>query len=217
MIETFEKIARKEIEKQSFELTKQYLSVHKLVYENGKPKIADVIMNDGEQSAEVYFSIADEAYYFVVYLDTSPEVTVRFMGMSAGNRVYLSVSANVANLEKLLKGINLVPSKTWQKGTQISYRNTNRFHEDSGFTFQLEDKKTGEVEEKLANLINKLETSNLIQIIESEEIHKVVRVVYYGYKEQMWGINLKPKIIEKLSKLNASLDIDLYASGPDLE
>lgn len=217
MIETLKKVARKEIEEQSFELTKQYLSVNKLVYENDKPKIADVIMNDGEQSAEVYFFIVDEAYYFVVYLDTSPEVTVRFMGMSAGNHVYLSVSSNVNNLEKLLEGINLVPSKTWQKGTQISKRNTNRFHEASGFTFQLEDKKTGEVEEKLASLINKLETSNLIQIIKSDEIHKEIRVVYYGYKEQMSGINLKPIIIEKLSMLNASLDIDLYAGGPDLE
>ncbi|SFF09014.1 hypothetical protein SAMN04487969_113149 [Paenibacillus algorifonticola] len=134
MIEILEKVALKEIEEQSFELTKQYLSVHKLVYENDKPKIADVIMNDGEQSAEFYFSIVDEDYYFVVYLDTSPEVKVRFMGMSAGNRVYLSVSSNVTNLEKLLEGVHLVPIKTWQKGTPISKINANRFYEDSGST-----------------------------------------------------------------------------------
>ncbi|MGG4141494.1 hypothetical protein ABEW34_00035 [Paenibacillus algorifonticola] len=67
MIETLKKVARKEIEEQFFELTKQYLSV----------------------------------------------------------------SSNATNLEKLLEGINLVPSKTWQKGTRISKRNTNRFHEAS--------------------------------------------------------------------------------------
>ncbi|WP_341283057.1 DUF4279 domain-containing protein [Paenibacillus sp. FSL H8-0537] len=184
---------------------------------NNKPEIVDVIIKDEKQVAEVYFSIVEEKYYFVVYLDILPQVKIRFVGMSAGSRVYLTVSSNITSLKKLLEGINLIPLKTWQKGTQISKRIQNRCYEDSGFTIEYEDKKTGEVEDKIANLVSSLETSDLSHIVESEEIHKVVQVVYYGYKEQMWGIHLNPFILEKVAKLKASIDIDLYASGPDLE
>lgn len=53
-----------------------------------------------------------------------------------------------------------------------------------------------------------------------DELSKIadmmIEVVYYGYKDQMWGINLEKDTINKLSSLNLSIDIALYASGPDL-
>lgn len=69
MYETLKICALKEIEEQSFELTKSYLSVNKLVYkDNNEPKIDDVIIKEEEQTAAVYFSIENEDYYFVIYL-----------------------------------------------------------------------------------------------------------------------------------------------------
>ncbi|WP_219644622.1 DUF4279 domain-containing protein [Cohnella sp. CFH 77786] len=217
MTEALKLIALKEVEEQSFELTKAYLSVNKLVYSNNTPKIDDVIINEEEKTAAVYFPIEGEAYYFVIYLDTSPKVRVRFMGMSAGNRVYFTVSSEEIELEKLLKEIDFIPTQTWKKGTQIPNRNITKLYEDSGFIFEFDLKRTGEVEDKLSNLLGKLESSNITSIVNSEKINRVIQVAYYGYKDEMWGINLNPIIIKKLSNLNTILDIDLYASGPDLE
>lgn len=44
-----------------------------------------------------------------------------------------------------------------------------------------------------------------------------IQVAYFGYKDEMWGINLNPVIIKKIGEFNFSLDIDLYAIGQDLE
>jgi hypothetical protein len=55
------------------------------------------------------------------------------------------------------------------------------------------------------------------KIFELRKVAEVeIQVTYYGYKDQMWGINLKPQTIQKLSELGVPLDIDLYASGNDL-
>ena len=67
---------------------------------NNKPEIVDVIIKDEKQVAEVYFSIVEEKYYFVVYLDILPQVKIRFVGMSAGSRVYLTVSSNITSLKE---------------------------------------------------------------------------------------------------------------------
>jgi len=218
MIEIIKSIAIKEIEEQSFELTKQYLSVNKLVYIDEKPQIDDVIINEDDQSATVYFPISNEAYYFVIYLDILPEIRVRFMGMNAGNRVYLVVSSEKINLEILLKDTGIAPTHVWRKGTQFPNRNISRFYENSGFILELQStNRAGEVEEKLSNLLDKLETFNLHSIIKTKEINKIIQVTYYGYKDQMNGINLSPKNIARVSELDAYLDIDLYASGPNLE
>ncbi|GIP53254.1 DUF4279 domain-containing protein [Paenibacillus vini] len=217
MIEKLKIVALKEIEEQTFELTKSYLTVNKLVYKNNEPQIDDVIVNEEEGTAAVYFPIENEEYYFVIYLDISPQIRVRFMGMSAGSRVYFSVSSEDIELEKLVDEIDIMPIRTWQKGTKIPNLKIDRFYEDSGFILEYDSRRTGEVEDKLLNILDKLECLNLISIVKSDNINRVLQVVYYGYKDEMWGINLNPIIIKKLSMLNTYLDIDLYASGPNLE
>lgn len=137
--------------------------------------------------------------------------------MSAGNRVYFSVSSEEIELEKLLNEVEIKPTRTWEKGTQIPKRNIDRYYKNSGFIFEFDFRKTGEVEDKLLNILNRLENMNLNSIINSENINRVLQIVYYGYKDEMWGINLNPIMIKKLSQINSFLDIDLYASGPDME
>lgn len=83
-------------------------------------------------------------------------------------------------------------------------------------TFNLESNKTGEVENKLKNLLNWLETVSLNSNILHKEVYRQINIVYHGYKNQMWGIRFDPNQFEKLSKLNIHVDIDLYSSGPDL-
>lgn len=86
IIEQIRRAVFNEIAVPRFELTKQFLAVHTLVVEEGLPQIERIDICEREQTAEVYFPIAGEEYFFVVYLDLTPEVSVRFMGIEAGSR-----------------------------------------------------------------------------------------------------------------------------------
>lgn len=216
IIEQIRRAVFNEIAVPQFELTKQYLSVHALVLKEGLPQIEHIEICEREQTAEVYFPIAGEEYFFVVYLDLTPEVSVRFMGIEAGSRVYFSASSSVIDLEELIRGLEQQPTETWQKGTPIPNRRVARSYEDSGFTYEIGDSKSGTADQKIAKLIDMLDSLSLDQVLNSKEIHREIQVVYYGYKEQMNGIHLEPETLMKLAKLNAHIDIDLYASGPDL-
>lgn len=208
--------ALNEIAVPQFELTKQYLAVHTLVVEEGLPQIEHIEMCEREQTAEVYFPVAGEDYFFVVYLDLTPAVSVRFMGMEAGSRVYFSASSSVIDLEELIRDLDRPPTETWQKGTPIPNRKVARFYEDSGFTYEIGGNKSGTADQKIAELIDMLDGLSLDRVLNSKEIHREIQIVYCGYKDEMWGVHLEPDTLMKLAKLNAHIDIDLYASGPDL-
>ncbi|OWR29835.1 hypothetical protein CDO73_12165 [Saccharibacillus sp. O23] len=216
IIEEIRRAVLDEIAVPRFELTKQYLSVNTLVVKEGLPQIEQIDICEREQTAEVYFPIVGEDYYFVIYLDLAPKVSVRFMGMEAGSRVYFSASSSVIDLEELIQDLDRQPTETWQKGTRIPNRRAERFYEDSGFTYEINGSNSGTADQKIAQLIDMLDGLSLDRVLNSQDIHREIQVVYYGYKDQMWGIHLEPDTLMKLAKLNAHIDIDLYASGPDL-
>lgn len=202
-------IAIAEILNPTFSLTRQFLATNKLVYEHNTPIVADVIIREDENKcAEVYFLIEDESYYFVVYVDIEPHPSVRFMGTSPGNRVYFFAISEEHDLQELLAQISIEPTSTQEKGRRIRY---------NSFKIQPYQEQTGEVEDKLATLI-KLLLPHKTEIQALSTIASVgVNVAYWGYKEQMWGINFDRTIIQGLAALNLSIDVDLYASGPALE
>ncbi len=216
IIEEIRRAVLDEIAVPRFELTKQYLSVNTLVVKEGLPQIEHIEMCEREQTAEVYFPVAGEDYFFVVYLDLTPAVSVRFMGMEAGSRVYFSASSSVIGLEELIRELDRQPAETWQKGTRIPNRKVERFYEDSGFTYEIGGSKSGTADRKITELIDMLDRLNLDRVLNSQDIHREIQIAYYGYQEQMNGIHLEPDTLMKLAKLNAHIDIDLYASGPDL-
>lgn len=219
----------------SFALTQQYLAVNKLRTDNDIPFIEGVIIDKEKFEASVFFPVMDEDYYFVVYLDIGAEVTVRWVGMDAGTSVDLRVISEDRSLNELLTIINIPTTKQWEKGQPritreassngvlcqddhciISLTNEVMLHKHSGFTICLNANKYGEVEEKLKSLLEYLmpfkdALTQLSKIATAE-----ISVGYRGYKDEMWGINLDYDLVHALSELHLSIDIDLYASGPDL-
>lgn len=216
-IDIIKKIAIAEVNSPTFEVTKQFLKVNKLVYENSEPKIVDIIIDEKQEGAEVYFQIENEKYFFVVFLDLKPEISLRFMDMSAGNKVSLLIVSESLNLSEILKNINIEPNEKWEKGALVSNQFTESYEKNSGIIFKPIEKTTGNVEDKIEVILSKLESSkNLISNLSSKCIMEI-QVAYFGYKDQMWGINLNPVLIKKIGEFNFSLDIDLYASGQELE
>ena len=197
-LEEIGKIAISEILFPTFNLTKQFLMVNKVLLEKEVPVIADVIVKEEENTAEVYFPIIDESYFFVVYLELEPIPAVRFMGMSAGNSVKLFVLSENHTADELINILGINPTKKWSKGEKRAKSNADIFYDFSGLIFEPTVKRTVEVEDKLRKIIDFL---NLYKekVLKLTEVASVeVQIVYYGYKDQMWGIHLDSGIISKL-------------------
>lgn len=128
-------------------VTRQFLEVNKVVLKEHVPVVEDVILREEEKTAEVYFPIEGESYYFVVYLDVEPRVALRWTGMSAGNRVYFYAKSGERQVDELVAMAGVEPTRTWEKGKHI------RHH---GFEVRPSLKETGEVEDKLRTIISLL-------------------------------------------------------------
>ncbi|TDE15249.1 hypothetical protein [Dyadobacter psychrotolerans] len=74
--------ATEEVLIKKFGVTEQFLKIHQVVFIDDKPKGARVDREIDDGSAIVYFPVVDEKFYFAVYLDTKPEVMVRFSGQN---------------------------------------------------------------------------------------------------------------------------------------
>ena len=189
-------------------VTRQFLEVNKVVLKEHVPIVEDVILREEEKTAEVYFPIEGESYYFVVYLDVEPRVALRWTGMSAGNRVYFSATSAERQVDELVAMAGVEPTRTWEKGKHIPRH--------SGFEVRPSLKETGNVEDKLRTIISLLlpYTANVHALSAIADVG--INIAYWGYKEEMWGIYFATDIIQGLAVLNLSVDVDLYAGGPDL-
>ena len=208
--------AIEEVLNPTFELTKQFLMVNELVYKDGVPFIEDIFINNVEGKAAVYFPVNNESYHFVVYISIKGSFEPLWMEMSPGNVVELVVVSENHSLDMILKEIDFKPQKQWEKGERERPAKPV-VCDHSGFVFSLENRKTGELENKLKQLIDFL-IQRRESILALSDIATVeISITYYGYKDQMWGIHLEKDMIKKMSELNISFDVDLYASGKDLK
>lgn len=91
-----------------------------------------------------------------------------------------------------------------------------RYYKFSAINFNPYRKRTGEVEDKINELINILnrQKEQFQKIKDIADI--VIEINYKGYKDEMWGIHIKNETLAKIAELCLDIDIDLYASGPDL-
>lgn len=198
----------------TFEQTKQLLSSNKVVFEDGIPVIENIVINEKEKIAYVYFVIEDEPFYLQVNIDIATIVTPSFMFMSPGSRVYFTAVSDEPNLDEMLSSIDFEPTLKWEKGQK---RNVSGAYNHSRIVYEPIKMMSVEVEDKFKALIDflwlrKEEIQSLSKISDG-----IIQVAYYGYKEQMWGIHLGKELLQKISELALPIDIDLYASGNDLE
>lgn len=209
--------AIEEINNPMFELTKQYLKVNELIYKNNEPEIEEIVIDEKEECAEVYFPIKNEKFYFKIYIDLKPSIKVRFMDMSPGNIVSLLIISEKISMHKIIEAINNNVFEKWNKGDVVANRKKKTYEENSGVIYRPIIKRTGNVEDKIELILNNLSASkNSIKEIE-EYCTMEIQVAYFGYRDEMWGINLNSKLIKKISDFGFSIDVDLYAGGKELE
>jgi hypothetical protein len=203
-----------EIEKPTFGTTKQYLEVHNVEMENGKPKVERVDFESFEETNVVYFPIEDELFFLSVYFSKeNNEITN--VGTENGNQVVLTaVSENLtfeqlAELTKLngLSGWSINDDRKIGKGKYTFSR----------LTFEPIRSRAYDLEIKLKLLLTELEKDrNGIKSL-AENADVIISVHNQMYISGNKGIHLDVGTINRLDKLNLGIDIDQYIFGNELK
>ena len=197
-IEKVREIAIQELLAPTWALTKQFLSTFQIEKQNEIPVIARIDTAGSDGRFVVYVPVKNERFYLAFYFDTIEQIELKDVGTEAGTNVYLWIedSSEISKDDFPYKPIN------------------NR---GKGFTYSLDPCEPDELEDKLNQLIDKLESEKERFLEFSNRTYISLNVAYYGYKEQMWGLHLDKKIIKRLADLNIDFDLDIYAGGPDLK
>lgn len=196
--ETVREKAIQELLTPTWELTKQFLNTFDVEKDNGLPRIARIDTADSDGRVVVYVPIKNERFYLALYFDTIVQIELVDVGTEAGTDVYLWVYDS----SKIIK--DEFPYRPIQIG-------------DKNFTYSLDSSEPDDFEDKLNQLLDKLESDKIRFVEFSTKTHISLNIAYYGYKDQMWGIHLDKKTIKRLADLNIDFDFDIYAGGPDLK
>lgn len=204
-------VATDEILNPTLEVTKQYLEVCELEYENGKPKVVRINEDYFEDRIAVYFQVKDERYFIEVQLLTKPKIEVYFVWTESAHRVYFTATSKTKSFQELSSFINLKPLKGWSIGERKNFK--GKENDFSRVSYEPIENEAYSLDEKLVLLLNELEKDvegvrNLSK--NSKAIISVCRHQYIGGNA---GISFNIETINRLSNLNLGIDIDTYIIG----
>lgn len=207
-------LAIAELRKPNLALTQQYLSVHRVLEGDSGPWPAGVVHYDDR--VDVYFQLVDEDYFLVLSVSNDEEGDgVKSCRAEAKSLVYLAVTSNTMPPEEVTTTLGLMPTTSWRLGDARGSdgRLTHSFH---GWFFDPAGDGPGECDQKMKVLLDGLECASSRFGALAAQCSVEIRVVYHGYQSQMWGLHWDADTLRRISALGVEVDVDLYASGPEL-
>jgi hypothetical protein len=212
--QSYRDLASAELREPKLSLTRQYLAVHRVAEDESGPLSAGVVVTD--HGLDVYFQLVDEHYFLVLCViadETGP--SVRFCRAEAKSRVYLAITSDTVSPEDVTAMLELTPTESWHRGDPGRHDRgpERKFH---AWYFDPLGDGPGECDQKMKALLEILAGAST-RISELAVRCKVcISVVYHGYQCQMWGLHWSTETVRRIAALGVEIDIDLYASGPDL-
>jgi hypothetical protein len=214
-------LAQEEVNGQAWALTRQLLAVNAAeIGEDGDPVVARVDEDTESGAYFIYFPIRGEPYFFVVVVrpDEAGELAVSWIYMEGGTRVYLLITSEIFSPEEITARVGLTPTKSHQMGDPVRKKSPARTYRVHMWHFEPQKGIPGTVEEKLKVLLEEVNPA-VAQIADLRPMCDVgVMVVFEGWGGdwQFGGIHFETEIVQGLAALGATLDLDLYAFGPDM-
>lgn len=203
--------ALSEIENRHLAITEQYLEIHELVFDENKPKIDRVDIENEDGTAIVYFPIKGEKFFLAIYIDTIPNLEVRAVGTEPYNSVRFVASSESLDLKELSELTTLKYSTGKNKGDK---RGQNGMWNYSSISFE-PNPEPDEFEDKLRKLLSYLEQDKLgvSNLIEQGKGYVQVAIEFHNGNTMLGGPHLSLESIKRLSELNLAIDFDLYVGG----
>lgn len=202
--------AIEEVENANFAATQQFLEVYQIVRDNGVPVVSRVDTETDDDNATVYFPVQGEKFYFAVYLDTEPEISVRWTDTEDAYSVYFAIVSETLDSPMISAMTNLKPTKSWSKGD----KSANGFQNFTKVIFE-PNPEADEFDDKIEKLLDYLLTDkeNIKRLVDNYGGYIQVSAMFHNGNTALGGVHLNKDIIRKLADLNLSIDFDLYAEG----
>lgn len=203
-------IAIEEIKTKTWGVTRQFLEVHEIDYENGKPKLAGINCNKEDGTAIVYFCVKQQQFYFAVYIDTTPETTITSVGTEPYCAVYLRADSTLYSFDELCTFTSLEPTRGWSKGDLKKTKTQTQ-----STIFIEASNQPGSFENKIAQLLNLLEkdvegTKRLAKIAGG---YIQVIMIFHAGNSMLGGPSLSTANMQRMAVLGLEINFDLYAEG----
>ncbi|MGZ5242828.1 MAG: DUF4279 domain-containing protein [Bacteroidia bacterium] len=211
MTTTITNIITDELLNPTFEMTRQYLKILEVKYDDNKPKIAKIDFHENQATA--YVEVKNESFYLEFVFDTTDKIELTgidsfpFVGIS-----YMPTSEELTT-EELLKITSIKPTEIIKKGDFFS--NGKFAYTYNGLVFETYSE-PGRLERKLNYLLDILESDfeGIKQLSRQTSTKDIfVTIVYHIGNGNFTGLYLERDIIDRLSKLGLELTFDIYATG----
>lgn len=200
--------AIEEIEQVNFGVTGQFLEVHKIKYHEGVPVVARVDLTPTDDTSIVYFNVEDEPFFFVVYMNNTPEPHVRWVGTENAYSVCINTSSEILNAKEMAAMTTLIPTRSWSKGDLKK----SGVYKHSQLIFE-PNPEVDEFETKLKKLLDYIEQDKEGMKRLVKECEAYIQVVSWLYIEWLRGYHLDSAIIKRMAALDLEIDISQYGSG----
>ncbi|MEW7292855.1 DUF4279 domain-containing protein [Aquimarina sp. 2304DJ70-9] len=203
-----------EIEKPTFGTTEQYLEVHSVQLKNGKPKVERVDFKSFEKVNAVYFPIAEEPFFLVIYFSKENNKLVA-VDTENGNRIYLTATSDKLTFDELSKLTKLKPLTGWSID-DLRANGKSRYN-FSRISFEPIKSNAYELEPKLKMLLTELEKDidGIKKLIAKSNV--IISIFSQQYICGNKGIHFDTKIISRMNNLNLGIDIDQSDYGNELK
>jgi hypothetical protein len=213
MTTTITNIITDELLNPTFEMTRQYLKILEVKYEDDKPKIAKTDFDKNQNRAAAYVEVKNESFYLEFVFDTTD--TIRLTGVDTLPFVGISFMPTSEKLttDELLKITSIKPTKTITKGDFFS--NGKFEYTYNGLEFETFSE-PGRLERKLKYLLDILETDleGIKQLsIQTSTRDIFVTIVYHIGNGNFTGLYLDNEILNRVTRLGLELTFDIYATG----
>jgi hypothetical protein len=209
-------LARQEILSPSLATSKEVLAVHRPVLVDGQPLIARADTTREPGAFYFYFRLEGEPYYLVVVVHLGNKgLAVACSCIEAAVRVFLLVKTKDLSPDEITRRLGLKPTAAQPKGT--------RLHENlaplAQTLWRFEPHKTlpEEVGRKLGLLLDQLDEATPRIAALAKKCDVTLNICYEGCKEWLGGWTADARTLKRLAALGCSLELDLFASGPDFQ
>jgi Domain of unknown function (DUF4279) len=214
-LQHFIELAIQEILHPTFEVTKQYLQVNEIEFENAQPKVERIELDDANNLATVYFPVKGQRYFLQISMAQLPHPIVDFVQMINGHSISLTATSYRLSYEELSRDLPLMPVQGWSKG-QLK-KNGKTHYEFSRISFNPFTSEAYELEHLITLMIAQLEEQADAVCLLTEKANTCISICRYQYISANAGHHFSAEIIARLAKLNLSVDIDNYIVGTAIE
>lgn len=207
----------KELLSPEFEMTKDYLKVMQVKYEDDIPKIARIDIDEASNRAKAYLEVVKEDFYLEFTFDTFDEIELYSVDTAPFININFILSSEDFTLDELLALTSLKPNEMYSKGETFS--NGTFEHSINGLVFESYSG-PGNLPDKLDFLLDFLESDveGIREISRQTGCNDLfVTIVYHLGVGMFTGLFLDKQTINRLSNLGLALTFDLYVAGKKLE